>query len=294
MSNLTTTYNPISTGITILDETLGGRLCPFGMTVLGEYTGTGKTSLALQITSHVIASGRPVLYVSLDMTSVQLATKLIVHDNFDPQATGPSITALDLLTGHISDAIRPQIASYFRNTAPQLFVLERHPEMRVAEIGELGAQINTATGMPPLIVIDCFQLLPVDDPHMQDRHAINANIDTLKSASAKYPMLVLSAFNRASYQAADGSAGDKINHDAIMSTMESVYKETANLADIADILLGLCTVQRSNDMTDIDLYVIKHQWSARSTEPVALTLHGPSGTVLQRSAPKEDESILYF
>lgn len=61
----------LSTGLTDLDDALGGGLRP-GFVVLGARPRVGKTALALQVSLRLANAGRPVYMLSLEMTRRQL------------------------------------------------------------------------------------------------------------------------------------------------------------------------------------------------------------------------------
>src|SRR5260221_13756145 len=65
------------TGLSGLDELLGGGLQARRLAVLLGGPGTGKTALAAQVAEHIADSGRPVLFLTLeDAPDVMLARAL--------------------------------------------------------------------------------------------------------------------------------------------------------------------------------------------------------------------------
>lgn len=66
----------VQTGMTDLDRVLGGGMLNSGLYVLAARPGCGKTALALQIADNV-AKGGAVLFVSLEMDSVQLTARRV-------------------------------------------------------------------------------------------------------------------------------------------------------------------------------------------------------------------------
>ena len=76
---------PISTGVPGLDRILNGGLRPRGLHVLGGMPGTGKTTLAQQISYHHAKSGGRVLYlVALSETAERLVGHASGFSFFDP------------------------------------------------------------------------------------------------------------------------------------------------------------------------------------------------------------------
>ncbi len=60
------------TGIPDLDFVLGGGIVPGSVVLLGGEPGTGKSTLLLQVSAHLAASGRTVLYVSGEESGSQV------------------------------------------------------------------------------------------------------------------------------------------------------------------------------------------------------------------------------
>lgn len=76
---------PVSTGVPGLDCVLKGGLRPRGLHVVGGMPGTGKTTLAQQISYHHAASGGRVLYlVALSETAERLVGHASSFSFFDP------------------------------------------------------------------------------------------------------------------------------------------------------------------------------------------------------------------
>ena len=69
---------PVSTGIPAMDELLGG-LFPGEMTVIGARPGTGKTALSLQIAEHAARNGKRAVFVSREMSDVQIGERVLAR-----------------------------------------------------------------------------------------------------------------------------------------------------------------------------------------------------------------------
>ena len=69
---------PVSTGIPAMDELLGG-LYPGEMTVIGARPGTGKTALSLQIAEHAARNGKRAVFVSREMSDVQIGERILAR-----------------------------------------------------------------------------------------------------------------------------------------------------------------------------------------------------------------------
>lgn len=70
--------HPVSTGIPAMDELTGG-LFPGEMTVIGARPGTGKTALTLQIAEHAAMEGHRAVFVSREMSDVQIGERILAR-----------------------------------------------------------------------------------------------------------------------------------------------------------------------------------------------------------------------
>lgn len=70
--------SPVSTGIPDMDAITGG-LFPGEMTVIGARPGTGKTALSLQIAEHAAAQGHRAVFVSREMSDVQIGERILAR-----------------------------------------------------------------------------------------------------------------------------------------------------------------------------------------------------------------------
>lgn len=71
----------LGTGFPGLDGLLGGGISP-GVLVLGAISNLGKSTWVLQIAQHVAAEGNPVLYFSLEMPRIRVASKAVSRQIF--------------------------------------------------------------------------------------------------------------------------------------------------------------------------------------------------------------------
>jgi circadian clock protein KaiC len=77
----------VSTGVSGLDERLGGGLWRGSTTLLGGPTGSGKTTIGLQFTLEGVRQGEPGLYVHLEENPTQLSY-LVEGFGVDPETPG--------------------------------------------------------------------------------------------------------------------------------------------------------------------------------------------------------------
>lgn len=155
----------IRTGLPSLDIHLGGGLAPGWLTVIGARTGVGKTTLAVQIATKALASGR-VLYFSLEETRTQIAERLVRHISRVPRprpgefdglfnaVLREDVRALPLVIRNDNDvdAICGAIAEHAMETEGVAMVMVDYVQLirsrgrydnRVAELSEITARLKT-------------------------------------------------------------------------------------------------------------------------------------------------------
>lgn len=93
---------PVSTGIGVLDDTLGGGLFPGRLIGLLGRPGSGKSTLSNQIAYHVASTGCPALYLSLEESLSSVIAKTISRE-FDLEY-GSVLRGDRALKGAINDA----------------------------------------------------------------------------------------------------------------------------------------------------------------------------------------------
>ena len=120
----------IQTGFENLDNYTGG-IDP-ALYVIGAGTGLGKTTFCLQMADNIAASGRDVIYIALEQTPFELATKSIsrlaaqISGNKTTE-DGEIITSKKIRKKTISKEMRPIYEQakerYFREIAPRMNII---------------------------------------------------------------------------------------------------------------------------------------------------------------------------
>ena len=157
-------------------------LRPGWLTYLAGESSHGKTAAALEITDHVLGEGKRVLFLSLEMSTSELAVRLAQRKGFQAETLYSSREAgeKDLA------ALRAQIGN------------EKWDRLRVEttldNVGEIGAVIRRAK--PDLVILDYIQLLDIGrDSRLE---ATTKNSRALKMLARKHeiPVIALSQLSR--------------------------------------------------------------------------------------------------
>lgn len=172
-----------------LDHLLGGGMLVEGMYILAARPGMGKTTMAINIADRV-ARTDPVLFVTLEMSDVQLVAKRLSRD------TG--IPTNRLLMGRLTEGEEAKVAQAAQTLASLPMSINRAPAATVADIGILARSVPGVR----LIVVDHIGLIrPSPAARRAQRYEYMTEISGDLKALArtlKVPILVLCQLNRES------------------------------------------------------------------------------------------------
>lgn len=217
-------YPPLATGLGALDAVLGGGLRP-GLCVLGGVSGTGKTTLLLQLADRWAGLGRRVLYFTAEMSPYELAAKSMVRLGRDKF---PGICAADILDGQLPETVLDGLmALHCAETGGRTRYLGSGKPMTADAIQEAVAQEARNGEAAPVVIVDYLQLIAPERPAATDKQNTDRAVAALKQAAVRYdtPVLCASSFNREAYQQGKASM--------------SAFKETGLVEYSADVLLTL-------------------------------------------------------
>ena len=177
----------LTTGLRKLDILLGG-LCPSCLYVVGGRPGVGKSSLLLQMALSVAQSGKPVLYVSLEMPTWQLAER-----------AGQILSGVNVLSMRRGKATQ----SDFSRLGTAIATLKNVPLMlidTVRDLPDLGVESAKAvseSGAAALFV-DYLQLIHV--PNFKENRTAEVTVisNSLKrlAMQLKIPVVAAAQLNR--------------------------------------------------------------------------------------------------
>ena len=140
----------MSTGIAGLDKALDGGLHA-GLTVLGAVSSMGKTSLMLQMADTLAAAGRNVLFITIEMSRMELIAKSAVR--------GTKERARPLLDGRLPEnKVRSLISAYRKKTGGRVELWEPDAPLTPAFLDEKVSAF-CAQHESPVLFLDYLQLV---------------------------------------------------------------------------------------------------------------------------------------
>lgn len=260
----------ISTGFEQLDQELDGGLYE-GLYILGAITSIGKTTFILQISDSLAKQNKHVLYFSLEMARGELMAKSISRTTAELVAESDQYggakhakTARGIMDGKRylkyndteKELIKAAIQQY-AGYADNLFFLEGLGDIGIREIKEAIERHKRITQNTPVVIIDYLQILAPYDSRATDKANIDKAVVELKRISRDYktPVIAISSFNRANYNAKADLAA---------------YKESGGIEYSSDVLIALqfksagkdgfdSTEEKGKPEREIELVILKNR-----------------------------------
>lgn len=220
---------PLPTGLKQLDRVLCGGL-KTGLHTLGAVSSLGKTTLALQVADNIAASGRLVLFVTIEQSAGELTAKSL--NRYLYRITDKVFPTWQILGDNAQWSIDQHVAFgnacdlYGREVAPNLRIMEGTKQPTVEDIRVAAEYMAEYKGQAPVIFVDYLQLLAPHSDRDSDKQAVDRNVMALRQLARdlRVPVFVISSLNRSSYS-------EGVN-------LES-FKESGAVEYGSDVLLGL-------------------------------------------------------
>ena len=235
---------PTPTGLSGLDRALDGGFRR-GVVVIGAVSSMGKTTLAAQIADNIAASGRGVLFVTIEQSAEEIVAKSLSRIM---RAHGYAVPYHHILGAERRTWGKAQNEAFFKAceeyanmTVGRLRIIEGINRPSVQSIWALAAEIAEHDGRPPVIFIDYLQLLAPQSDRDTDKQTTDKNMTLLRQMANKKNLgttvVVISSLNRSSYSGV-------IDLDS--------FKESGGIEYGADVLLGLQPYNMKERIKDRD------------------------------------------
>ncbi|MEM9552630.1 MAG: DnaB-like helicase C-terminal domain-containing protein [Acidobacteriota bacterium] len=240
----------IPTGLPSLDRILLG-LQAGQMVVLSARPSVGKTALGVQIAAHAAERGHPVFYGSLEMSSPEIAARLLsCHGRVPLRSIRTARWAGDDVERFV-DATRA--------TLPFPMEIADH-HARLAEIVSGARRFFARQGRPGLVVVDYLQLLPAPAGigKVTRYEVVTANSNAIKQAarSLEAPVLALCQLSR-----------DAQNRRPTLAD----HRDSGAIEQDADVVVAIHRDPHAADHSQRergDLLILKHRNGALADIPV--------------------------
>jgi replicative DNA helicase len=247
----------VPSGFTDLDGLLGG-LHDSELLILAARPSMGKTALAMNIAEHAsIKHNAPTLFVSLEMSSIELADRLL--------CSVARVNGQHLRDGSISQDDRRKLVEAAAEISNAPLFVDDSPSRTMTEIAASARRLKRREGLS-LIVIDYLQLIEPDNAKDQRQEQVAKIARRLKGLARemKIPVLCLAQLNRQAEASRDNkprlshlreSGAIEQDADVVMFVHREEYYQTneedrKRVAGEAEIIVAK---QRNGPIGDIKL-----------------------------------------
>lgn len=255
----------VSTGYKKIDDLLGGGLYS-GLYTIGAVTSLGKTTFCLNICDNIARSGSDVMIFSTEMDESEYIKRSLSRLSYEKAKTSEEcISERNILSR--SDYCNPElmnnIIQEYKKFATRYEIIKGIGDTTTDKIDQYIKTHIEITHKKPVVVIDFFQLLEINDYRYSDKQKADRNVLQLKKIADKYkiPMLVISSFNRTSYKQP--------------VSLES-FKESGNIEYISENVIALqYSFMKTLDFTKKEAEV-RNQFNSKFTMNNERTKQGKS------------------
>lgn len=275
----------LSTGLIDIDNLLGG-LHPSDLLILAARPAMGKTALATNIAFHVAMAGlkdpthekQPVAFFSLEMSSEQLATRIL--------AERTEISSEKLRRGMLTDDDFGHLVDAVQDLERVPLFIDDTPALPISTMRTRARRLKRQHGLS-LIVVDYLQLMRPGvgtrpDNRVQEISAISQGLKAI-AKELEVPVIALSQLSRQVEQRED------------KRPVLADLRESGSIEQDADVVMFIFReeyylqkaepVQRA-DEHDEKFHERHEQWQERCEKAygkaevmVSKQRHGPTGTV---------------
>lgn len=252
----------VETGFTDLDRLTGG-LHASELVILAARPSMGKTAFAMNITENIVKSGKPALFVSLEMAAIELIERMLC-----------SVARVDshrLRNGSLAVEDRKRLFKVMDELSTVPLFIDDSPTRNISEIAGTARRIMRREGQLGAIIIDYLQLIQPDDPRDPRQEQVAKMARRLKGLARelKVPVLCLAQLNRQAEETRDHrprlshlreSGGIEQDADVVMFVHRKDYYRNSDDDDGDDSTgeaLIIVAKQRNGPTDDVELTWLK-------------------------------------
>ncbi len=252
----------METGYAELDRLTGG-LHESELIIIAARPSMGKTAFSTNIAEHVaIKLNRPVLFVSLEMSKLELAERILCSSG--------KINGHDLRNGFISPSDQKKLVETSSKISMAPLFIDDSPSRTVTEIAATARRLKSRNGLA-MVVIDYLQLIEPDntkDPRQEQVAKIARRLKAI-AREIRVPVICLAQLNRQAEATKDNrprlshlreSGAIEQDADVVMFVHREEYyltteEERARVSGEAEIIIAK---QRNGPTGEIKLAWLKN------------------------------------
>lgn len=254
-----------------------------GLLLLAGGSGSGKTTFAYQLAEQVAEAGTPVLYFSLEQSTLELVSKSLSRRIFQHHLfvddTYQTYTSFDIRIGNAdgSRELNEQVVAYRNAVKNNLCIVQCNHDLTIEFVIDSVRDYIRAHGVKPTIIIDYLQIMSPSVINGRPLTETKANVDHVVHALKAFQMsraltvVAICSLNRASYLTAPNLAS---------------LKESGNLEFTADTIASI-----SYSIVDEDSYYYKE--SLNNRDKVTETNNRDKQAMLDIEKMKSPRAVQY-
>ena len=171
-----------------------------GLYVVGAISSLGKTTFVHQMADQLAETGQPVLFFSLEQSTLELASKSLSRI-MAKNSAATAMTSLQIRKNGTDPRVKAAIAEYDKYAA-NLLVAECTFRATIDTIEGTVINYIRKTGKKPVVIVDYLQVIqaPVES-RMTAKDLVDLHVRRLKQLQSenKLVLIVISSLNRQNY-----------------------------------------------------------------------------------------------
>jgi replicative DNA helicase len=181
-------FGGVETGFVDFDQMTGG-LQKSELIILAARPSMGKTALAMNMAEYAALNGTPVLFVSLEMSAIELGDRLL--------CSVARVNGNRLRNGTITQEERRKLVNAAAQISQAPLFIDDSPSRTMTEIAANARRLKRRQGLG-LIVVDYLQLIEPDNPRDPRQEQVSKISRRLKGLARELavPILCLGQLNR--------------------------------------------------------------------------------------------------
>ncbi len=196
-----------------------------GLYVIGAISSLGKTTFTYQMADQLAKNGQPVLFFSLEQSTLELATKSLSRIMAQKNATN-AMTSLQIRKNGTDPRVADAVTEYDAYSG-NLTVVECTFRAAIDDITNYVTSYINQRKVLPVVIVDYLQVIQTaPDSRMTTKDAVDLHVRRLKQLQSdnKLVLIVISSLNRQNYLT-------QIDYES--------FKESGGIEYTADVVWGL-------------------------------------------------------
>lgn len=196
-----------------------------GLYVIGAISSLGKTTFIHQMADQMAEAGHPVLFFSLEQSTLELATKSLSRIMAKKDASR-AMTSLQIRKNGEDLRVQEAICEYDRY-AGNMMVAECTFRASISTIEDTVLAFIKKYQRKPIVIVDYLQVIqPSIESHMSAKDLVDMHVRRLKQLQSenRLVLIVISSLNRQNYMT-------QIDYES--------FKESGGIEYTADVVWGL-------------------------------------------------------